>query len=407
MEGGAGLWVVYGTRPEVVKLWPVVRALEARPEPLPVRRVFTGQHAELGRDLFDALDMAPDVDLDLMRRDQAPGELGARCLEAAGRLLASSPPEMVLVQGDTASVFFTALAAFLRRVPVAHVEAGLRTHRRDAPFPEEMMRRLTAPVADLHFPPTPLAAENLRAEGVDPARVHVTGNPSVDAVRRAAPLARRRADPEVRRMASELTPYLVVTLHRRESFGGPFRRVLGALGEFAAARPDVHLVWPVHPNPRVREQVAAAGLDRENVHLLEPLGYLEMVCLLQGCDGVFTDSGGLQEEGPALGKSVVVAREETERPEGTGEGWLRLAGTDPGAIRAALEELLRTPDGSPSVPLEAPHGDGRAGERVADLLLHRLRDAARRTEDWVPRAAAPLGGAPGRGVRPAADAPAS
>lgn len=384
MRDGAGLWVVYGTRPEVVKLAPVVRALEARPEPLPVRRVFTGQHAELGRDLFEDLGMTPDVDLDLMRPDQSPGELGARCLEATAELMAASPPEMALVQGDTASVFFTALAAFLRRVPVAHVEAGLRTHRRDAPFPEEMMRRLTAPVADRHFAPTPLAAGNLRAEGVDPAAVRVTGNPSVDAVRRAAPLARERADPGLRRLAAEAAPYLVVTLHRRESFGAPFRRVLRTLADFAAARPDVGVVWPVHPNPRVREHVADAGLDRANVHLLDPVGYLEMVHLLEGCRAVFTDSGGLQEEGPALGKRVVVAREETERPEGTAGGWLRLVGTDPAAIREALEEVTRPEGRPPAVPLEAPHGDGRAGERIADLLLHRLRGSARRTEDWVP-----------------------
>lgn len=386
MPGDPELWIVYGTRPEVVKLAPVVRALRAREGPLRVRRLFTGQHDELGRDLFGALGMAPDVDLALMREDQAPEELGARCLEAMGGRLATSPPDMVLVQGDTASVFFSALAAFLRRVPVAHVEAGLRTHRRDAPFPEEMMRRLTAPVAELHFAPTPQAAENLRAEGVDPGTVHVTGNPAVDAVRWAAPRARRRAAGEVRRLTAELTDFVVVTLHRRESFGEPFRGVLSALGQVAADRPDLHLVWPVHPNPRVREQLSAAGLDRDNVHLLEPVGYLEMVHLLEECAAVFTDSGGLQEEAPALGKRVIVAREETERPEGTRDGWLRLVGADPGAISRALEEVTRG-DGRPAaVPLTAPHGDGRAAERIADLLLYRLCGSERRTEDWAPDA---------------------
>lgn len=376
--------MVYGTRPEVVKLAPVVRALEARPERLRVRRVFTGQHAELGRDLFAVLGMAPDVDLDLMRRDQEPEAVGARCLEAMGELLAGSPPGMVLVQGDTATVFFSALAAFLRRVPVAHVEAGLRTHRRDAPFPEEMMRRLTAPVAELHFAPTPLAAENLRVEGVDPGAVHVTGNPSVDAVRWAAPRARERASPEVRRLAAELPGFVVVTLHRRENFGPPFRRVLAALAAFAADRPDLHLVWPVHPNPRIREQLEEAGLDLPNVHLLEPVGYLEMVHLLETCGAVLTDSGGLQEEAPALGRRVVVTREETERPEGTDDGWLRLVGTDPEAIRGALAEVTRSNGRPDAAPVVAPHGDGRAGERIADLLLHRLCGTERRTAAWVP-----------------------
>lgn len=389
------VWIVYGTRPEVVKLAPVARALEAREEPVRLRRIFTGQHDELARDLFPALGMEPDRNLRLMRPDQQPSELGARCLQAMDDLLdETGTPDLVLVQGDTSTVLFVALAAFFRRVPVGHVEAGLRTHRRYSPFPEEMIRRLAGDLAEIHFAPTPGAARNLRDEGADPGDVHVTGNPAVDAVRWIAGLEGDAGDApgsaapgaavsdETAAWLGDDSPYLLVTLHRRESWGDPMARILGALGSFARDHPELRLFFPVHPNPRVRRQVRESGLgDRENVRLAEPVDYLDMVRLIQGCRAVFTDSGGLQEEAPSLGKRVVVAREETERPEGLDGGWLRLVGSEPAAIREALEEAA-APSRSPSVPLSAPHGDGRAGERVADIVLHRLAGSERRTRDW-------------------------
>lgn len=402
------VWIVYGTRPEVVKLAPVARALEAREEPVRLRRVFTGQHDELARDLFPALGMEPDRNLRLMRPDQRPSELGARCLQAVDDLLdETGRPDLVLVQGDTSTVLFVALAAFFRRVPVGHVEAGLRTHRRYSPFPEEMIRRLAGDLAEIHFAPTPGAARNLREEGVGPGDLHVTGNPAVDAVRwiagleggaggapgtaapgggvsGAAPSAAAVSD-ETAAWLGDDSPYVLVTLHRRESWGEPMARILGALGSFARDYPELRLFFPVHPNPRVRRQVRESGLgDLENVRLAEPVDYLDMVRLIQGCRAVFTDSGGLQEEAPSLGKRVVVAREETERPEGLDGGWLRLVGSDPAAIRNALEEEAAAPSRSPSAPLSAPHGDGRAGERVADIVLHRLAGSERRTRDWSP-----------------------
>lgn len=391
------VWIVYGTRPEVVKLAPVARALEARQEPVHLRRIFTGQHDELARDLFPALDMEPDRNLRLMRPDQQPSELGARCLQAVDDLLAETgTPELVLVQGDTSTVLFVALAAFFRRVPVGHVEAGLRTHRRYSPFPEEMIRRLAGDLAEIHFAPTPGAARNLREEGADPGDVHVTGNPAVDAVRWIAGLdvgggsaaeAAASGDAvsdETEAWLADDSPYVLVTLHRRESWGDPMARILDALDSFARDHPELRFFFPIHPNPRVRRQVRESGLgDRDNVRLAEPVDYLDMVQLIQGCRTVFTDSGGLQEEAPSLGKRVVVAREETERPEGLDGGWLRLVGSDPAAIRDALEEAI-LPSGPPSVPLAAPHGDGHAGERVADIVLHRLAGSERRTRDWSP-----------------------
>lgn len=397
------VWIVYGTRPEVVKLAPVARALEAREEPVRLRRIFTGQHDELARDLFPALGMEPDRNLRLMRPDQKPSELGARCLQAVDDLLdETGSPDLVLVQGDTSTVLFVALAAFFRRVPVGHVEAGLRTHRRYSPFPEEMIRRLAGDLAEIHFAPTPGAARNLREEGADPGDVHVTGNPAVDAVRWIAGLeagggiAAKAAASETAAAGGAVSgetaawlgddsPYVLVTLHRRESWGEPMARILGALGSFARDHPELRFFFPVHPNPRVRRQVRESGLgDRENVRLAEPVDYLDMVRLIQGCRAVFTDSGGLQEEAPSLGKRVVVAREETERPEGMDSGWLRLVGSDPAAIRDALEEEAAAPARSPSVPLAAPHGDGRTGERVADIVLHRLAGTERRIRDWSP-----------------------
>lgn len=392
------IWCVYGTRPEVIKMWPVARALEEHPNDVRVRRVFTGQHRELASNLFHGLDMEPDVALDLMTEDQRLRELGARCLTAFGGLLESEPPDYVLVQGDTSTVLFASLASYFQRIRVGHVEAGLRSHRKYSPFPEEMMRRLADAVADLHFAPTERAAANLRREGIDSASIHVTGNTAVDAVRAAASRASSRASPELRNWVERHTGGLVLlTLHRRESFGEGMQRILRAVAAYAEERPDLRILYPVHPNPNVLRPVRDILGEVPNVSLREPVGYFDMVYLLTRAAVVLTDSGGIQEEAPALGREVLVARTVTERPEGVEAGVARLVGTDPDRILAELRRATqrdaagrasKESRGSAVTAVgDTPYGDGRAGERIADILVHALTRRGRRTQDWNP----PLG----------------
>jgi len=376
--------VVYGTRPEVIKMSPVVRALEERSHQVRLRKIFSGQHRELAADLFAALGMEPDVDLEVMDEGQTLEAVGARCLEGFAGVFGGEPPDCVLVQGDTSTVYFAALAAYFHRLPVGHVEAGLRSHDKFAPFPEEMMRRMTDTLTDFHFAPTPRAAENLAAEGIGGDDVFVTGNTVVDAVRLAARQADRHVNRELRRWTTRHRRFVVVTLHRRESFDGALGRILRAVRAFAASHPDVRFIYPVHPNPSVREPAESILRGCERVDLVDPLPYLDMVYLLSRCTTILTDSGGLQEEGPALGKRVLVAREGTERPEGVEAGVAELVGSNPERITAALERELAADRSEVAGAGATPYGDGRAGRRIADVVASRLTGGSRRTSDWRP-----------------------
>lgn len=385
------VWIVFGTRPEVIKMAPVISAFRDRPGEVMIREVYTGQHRELATDLFDTLDVRPDHSLDLMRHDQTPADVGARALGAMDGLLSRDRPDCVLVQGDTGTAFFTALAAFFHRLPVGHVEAGLRSFRRYEPYPEEMMRRLADRVSAMHFAPTPGAVQNLRSEGIHGAGVFLTGNPVIDAVRRFSLVSEARASRFARTWAAEKGPFVLVTLHRRESFGASLRRMLGALAAFARSRPDVRLLYPVHPNPAVTQAAREILADIPSVTLHEPLGYLDLLYLLRRAGAVLTDSGGLQEEASALGRTILVARDVTERPEGVEAGWATLVGCDPELIAVGLAEELD--DGRRPVELpdgETPYGDGRAGERIADIVIHQLTGAVRRTTDWEPCGLSPI-----------------
>lgn len=377
------IWCVYGTRPEVIKMAPVVRALRTRSDAVTVRLVFTGQHRDLARDLFGPLEMTPDVALDVMTEDQSLSAVGARCLHAIGHALEQDAPALLLVQGDTSTVLFSALAAYFHKVPIGHVEAGLRSFNKYAPFPEESMRRLTDTVADLHFAATPRAAANLRAEGIEPATVFVTGNTVIDAVQHAADVGEREVSSHVRDWVRAGGPYVVTTLHRRESFGEDLRRILSGVAAFARAHPEVRTILPVHPNPNVGGPVRRFLAGVPNVRLVNPLRYFDMVYLLVHCTTILTDSGGIQEEAPALGKRVLVARRITERPEGVDAGVARLVGADGDEIANALhEELIRAEEhGEAEVP--CPYGDGKAGERIADIITHALCGSPRTTSDWT------------------------
>ncbi len=362
--------VVLGTRPEAIKLAPVIRCLAAAPERFDVRVCATAQHRELLDQVFGFFGVTPDYDLDLMRPDQSLYDLSARCLTGLRDVLAESKPDAVCVQGDTTTVFVAALAAAYAHIPVIHVEAGLRSGDREAPFPEEMNRVLTGHLARWHFAPTERARLALAAEGITDG-VHVVGNTVIDALLLARDLiARGQAGPIAEHFA-----YLgdrrtvLVTGHRRESFGDPIEQVALALADVASARPDTAFVYPVHPNPHVREPIHRLLGGLPNVHLIEPLDYPYLVWLLERCHVVVTDSGGLQEEAPALGKPVLVTRDVTERQEGVDAGTARLVGTDRARLRTELSRLLDD-DSTWQAMARAvnPYGDGHASERIRDLL---------------------------------------
>ncbi|GAB2927497.1 UDP-N-acetylglucosamine 2-epimerase (non-hydrolyzing) [Rhodococcus aerolatus] len=378
---GAGaavdLVVVVGTRPEAVKVAPVVTVLRSRG--LAVRVVDTGQQPGRVDEALAPFGLAADLDLAITRRDGGLAELSALTLTAVDALLAADPPAALLVQGDTTTALATAMAAALRRVPVVHLEAGLRTGDRAHPFPEEMNRVLLAGVADLHLAPTPRARTALLAEGVDPAAVVVTGNTVVDALAAQLPALQQRPRPPLADRPAG-APLLVVTVHRREAWGAGVRAVAGAVATLLGEHPALRAVVVTHPNPAVAADVRAVldGVDRARV--VDPLAYDDMITLLGHADVLLTDSGGLQEEAPTLGLPTVVARETTERPEGVAAGWARLVGLDPAAVTTAVTAVLAS---GARPPGPNPYGDGRAAVRAADAVAWLLGRGGR-PEDWRP-----------------------
>lgn len=356
---------VFGTRPEAIKMAPVVRELARYPELVESRVCVTAQHRELLDQVLRTFRIRPDYDLGIMAPDQGLSEVAARVLGGLDGVLAEFGPDWVVVQGDTTTTLAGALAGFHRGARVAHVEAGLRTPDRRLPFPEEMNRRLVATLADFHFAPTEAARRHLLAEGVDDGAIAVTGNTSIDALLcvagRGAP-----ADP----LAADQRRLVLVTAHRRESFGAPLRAVCDAIRRLARARADIRFVYPVHPNPDVVGPVHRALGDLANVSLTEPLEYVALVHLLQRSYLVLTDSGGLQEEAPSLGKPVLVLRDVTERPEAVEAGTARLVGTEPDVICAWVERLLDDPVTYAAMARAVnPYGDGQAALRIVRRLL--------------------------------------
>lgn len=378
---------VIGTRPEAIKMAPVIRALEARG--LSEHRVaLTGQHAEMVDQVLSSFDVRPDYDLQLMTPGQTLHDVGRRCMESLPRVFADFRPDATVVQGDTATAFFAAVSAFFEGGKVAHVEAGLRSWDKWAPFPEEMLRRMTDCVADYCFAPTPRAAEHLRREGVPPERVFVTGNTVVDALQATSAAPQPVEDPVVARVLGVGEPagrraarLVLLTAHRRESFGAPLEGVFGAVRELASRFDDVHVLYPVHPNPRVREPAERELGSVPRVDLVAPLSYGDLLAVLRRASLVLTDSGGIQEEAPTFGVHTLVLREVTERPEGVEAGSATLVGTDPDRIVAEAVEQLEGERAGADVP--NPYGDGRAGERIADVLLADLASAPRETEEWT------------------------
>jgi UDP-N-acetylglucosamine 2-epimerase (non-hydrolysing) len=379
MSAPATVLVVFGTRPEAIKLFPVVAALKADPRFRPVVCV-SAQHREMLDQVLAIAGIVPDHDLDVMQPGQTLDALTAALLTGLGRVMDRAKPDRVIVQGDTATAMAGALSAYYRKLPVDHVEAGLRSGNIYHPWPEEINRRIIGAMASLHFAPTETAAAALIAETVDPARVHVTGNTVIDALhwvtRRIAAqpsLAAGLAGLE-RRFAGKRI--IGVTSHRRENFGGGLANIAEAVRQ-VAARPDVALIFPVHPNPSVRAVMndALAGLD--NVALTEPLDYPHFARLLGLAEIMLTDSGGVQEEAPALGKPVLVMRETTERPEGVAAGTARLVGTDTARIVTEISTLLDDKAAYQAMArAHNPFGDGAAAGRIVELLAHEIRNQA-------------------------------
>jgi UDP-N-acetylglucosamine 2-epimerase (non-hydrolysing) len=353
---------VVGTRPEAIKIAPVVLRLRREPEVFSVVVCATAQHRGLLDSPMELFGLRPDIDLDLMRPNQGLNEILGRIVSGVDGCLEAQPPDWVLVQGDTTTVMATALAAFHRRIRVAHVEAGLRTGDLANPFPEEMNRRVTDLVSTLHFAPTRRSADRLRAEGVPGNSIHVTGNTVVDALSWMA--------------ATDPTPppeekLILITSHRRESYGEPMRRAFRAIASLARRFPDYDFVFPVHPNPSV---VAVLDELRQigNVRLVEPVDYRQLVKWLRAARLILTDSGGIQEEAPTFGKPVLVLRDTTERPEGIERGVARLVGTDERRIFEEAERLLTDEKAYAAMARAGnPYGDGRASDRIAGLLAGR------------------------------------
>lgn len=358
---------VFGTRPEAVKMAPVIQRLRAT-ENIDLQVITTGQHREMLDQVLDLFGITPDEDLDVMEHGLGLAELSARMVEGTARVLRRRRPHLVLVQGDTSSVFAGALAAAYERVAVGHVEAGLRSFDRWDPFPEEINRRLVSSVAGLHFAPTHQARANLLAEGVDDKTITITGNTVIDAL-----LKVRDSEAFVRAPLPAgwdgQGRLLLVTLHRREHWGEPMAAMCRALAEVLDRFPDTTLLFPMHRNPVVREAVQSALAGHPRAHLVEPLDYLAMVKAMASAYMVITDSGGLQEEAPALGRPVLVLRETTERPEAVTAGTARLVGTDPATIITHASELLSNPSAYQAMARAInPFGDGHAAERIVAAI---------------------------------------
>ncbi len=375
--------VVFGTRPEAVKLAPVVLALRAHPQLTPVVAV-TGQHRLILDQVLEVFGIAPDHDLGLLRHGQPLPALTAAALTGLSEVVQRERPDLVVVQGDTTTTLAGALAAFYAGVPVVHVEAGLRTGDLSAPWPEEMNRRLVTQLSALHLAPTASARAALEREGIPSDRILVTGNTVIDALRCVLDAPPPGTAAEVAEVEADPRRLLLVTAHRRESWGRPLREIGAAVAEIAAANPDLLVVVPVHPNPEVRAAFAGPAAGVANVRLTEPLDYADFARMLAHCWAVLTDSGGIQEEAPSLGKPVLVMRARTERPEAVAAGTACLVGTRRRAIVDGVTALLTDPAAYERMATAVnPYGDGAAARRSVAAIAHLLGLQAR-PEEFAP-----------------------
>jgi len=365
------LMPIFGTRPEAIKLAPVILLAKEQPERFKVKVCVTGQHRKMLDQMLSIFGIAPDFDLKLMRPNQTLADISSRTLKAVSNLLEQEHPDWVLVQGDTTTVWAAAIAAFFLNIPVAHVEAGLRTNDKRQPFPEEVNRRIATQIADLHFAPTEWAKGNLLAESIEPGRIFVTGNTVIDALHWVLEKNEKNPSEDVTAIRNWVDKtfgehsMVLITGHRRESFGKGFENICQAIAELAKRHTDVHWVYPVHLNPNVQESVHRLLNGYRNIHLIEPLPYAAFAWLMKRSKFILTDSGGVQEEAPSLGKQVLVMRNKTERPEGVKAGVVTLVGNEKDSIIGHCKKLLK--DESP-VAKVSPYGDGKAAYRILRAL---------------------------------------
>jgi len=366
---------IFGTRPEVIKMAPVIKALETHPK-IHSLVCTTSQHRQMQDQMMALFDLKADYDLDCMKPGQDLFYLTSVMLDKLKLVLTSVKPDLILVQGDTTSSFVASLSAFYLGIPVGHVEAGLRTHDLQAPFPEEGNRALIGRIAEMHFAPTKTAKQHLLEERINPQQVFVTGNTVIDALlwvrdRLDKKSLMQEFDPSVKKLLESEAPYILITGHRRESFGEAFKSICRAIQSLAKQYPKMHFIYPVHLNPNVQGPVDTFLRDIDNVHLISPLDYQPFVFLMDHCFCVLTDSGGVQEEAPSLGKPVLVMREKTERPEGIAAGTAMLVGTDKDkvvqAVSTIIEDKLLYEKMANAVN---PYGDGRAAEKISDEIVN-------------------------------------
>ena len=378
------LLIVFGTRPEAIKIAPVALGLRGRRGEFETVLCSTGQHIDMLNQTLSVFGLKPDIDLELMAPRQTLADLTARAVEALDNVMTRVRPDLVVVQGDTTSAMVGALAAYYHRTPVVHVEAGLRTDNPYQPFPEEGNRRLIGTLAALHFAPTSSAAYRLQQEGVPEGRIFVTGNTVIDSllrVRENSGHGGNLARPSSRRR-------VLVTMHRRENRGAALEGTCRALLQLVDRNPDVEVVFPVHPSPFVREPVTRLLSGHARIILTGPLGYQEFILLMDSCHLILTDSGGIQEEAPALGKPVLVLRDTTERPEAINAGTARLVGPDPSRVLSVTETLLHNEKAYQAMArAKNPYGDGRAAERILAALRFHFGLLAERPTPFVPHGA--------------------
>lgn len=370
--------VVFGTRPEAIKMAPLVKGLQAQAGQIDTVVCVTAQHREMLDQVLKLFEIEPQHDLNIMKPGQDLFDITGNILAGLKPVLMAEKPDLVLVHGDTTTTLAASLAAYYARVPVGHVEAGLRTGNKLAPYPEEMNRRLTGAIADVHYAPTTAAQSNLLREGVDPASVLVTGNTVIDALLAVVHKLRHNepAQRELRERFAFLNPerrLILVTGHRRENFGEGFQNICMALADIAAEHADVEILYPVHLNPNVRQPVAEilAARQLDNVHLIDPVDYLPFVYLMDRSFLIITDSGGVQEEAPSLGKPVLVMRDTTERPEAVDAGTVRLVGTSRERIVSETRRLLQDDSAYATMSrAHNPYGDGKAVQRIVEHILN-------------------------------------
>jgi UDP-N-acetylglucosamine 2-epimerase (non-hydrolysing) len=360
--------IVFGTRPDAIKMAPVVLELRKRSDEFIPVAISTGQHRQMLDQVLQVFDVRTDIELDLMRHNQTLNGLTRRILESMDTLLAENPMDCLLVQGDTTTAFAAALAAFYRKVPVAHVEAGLRSHDIYQPWPEEVNRRLAAVVTQLHFAPTPLAAENLLTEAIPAQDVVTTGNTIVDAVHKLLGM-QTIEHPLPQGVPDDGSPIVLMTSHRRESWGGELENICDSILELVERFPHIRVIYPVHLNPNVTSTVEAKLSNRDRIHLIPPVDYFQFLSLLRRCYLVLTDSGGVQEEAPIFHKPVLVLRKVTERPEASLLGMAKIVGTSREMIVREASRLLSDEYAYKTMAAgECPYGDGRAAARIATAL---------------------------------------